>query len=167
MALRFKRGMGSTADLPQMLGKPYRCDYTMNWLANPLCWEYTREAWSEIIQFGRPTSAVIAPPPAPAEAYGTVAAPYDCVANPQGDPSCPGYDAAVAASIAAGKAQTNQNISEFFKNQPSVGPGCDGQYQDENGEWQCPSPASTNWLLYGALAAVGVVVLVSIGGRSR
>jgi hypothetical protein len=166
MAIRLKRGMGSTADLPtSIFGGPYHCEYAVNWAVNPACWKYSTTAWDQMVQFGRPDSSVIAPPPAVPEAYGKTAAPYDCAANPQGDPSCPGYDAAVAVALAAGKAQTDANVQNFYANQPSVGPGCTGQYQDENGDWQCPS-GSTNWMLYGVLAIVGVVALTSIGGGS-
>ena len=164
MAYRHRHGLAAVSDLPTVFGSPYHCEYAQNWIVNPECWQYSTTAWSQIVQFGLPTSAVIAPPPAVSAAYGTVAAPYDCTANPAGNPSCPGYDAAVAASIAAGNAQTKANISNFFSEQPSVGPGCTGQYQDANGDWQCPS-STTNWLLYGGIA-LGVFALVAMGGGS-
>ena len=154
------RGLGAVSDLPTFLdGSPYHCEYALNWAAYPPCWKYSTSAWAQILQFGLPGSNVIAPPPAVPAAYGTVAAPYDCAANPAGSPSCPGYDAAVSASIAAGAAQTKANESAFFASQPSVGPGCTGQYQDENGNWICPTSTGTNWLLYAGLAAAAFGVL--------
>jgi hypothetical protein len=159
------RGVGSTADFPaDLFGGFVDCRKTFSYWIDPRCWKYSQAAWEQMAQFGEPSASAIAPPPAVPEAYGHVAAPYDCAANPAGDPSCPGYDAAVAAALKAGKAQTDTNILDFFKSQPNVAPECAGAYQDDSGNWQCPEKKGINWLLWGGIA-VGGVLLVSLVGR--
>ena len=63
--------------------------------------------------------------------------------------NCPEYSAAVDASIAEGKALTDQALLDWYGQQSPV-----------------TDPASTNWLLYGVLAVVGLVAVVSVGGGS-
>lgn len=163
------RGLGAMADLPQSIfGNPVDCRAYMTWISTPECWKYAPSAWEQIVAFERPPSSIIAPPPAVGAAYGSVAAPYDCTANPAGNPSCPGYDAAVTAALKAGAAQTSSNIQAWASIQPSVPPSCDGAYQDANGDWQCPATSTTNWLLYGGIAlGVFALVAVSSGGPRR
>lgn len=149
------RGMGSKEDLPKSIfGGNVDCRNLMTYIATPECWDYTREAWRQIVAFDRPTSAIISPPPAVGEALSKVPAPY----------TTEEYNAAVDAAIAAGKEATNENVMEFFKRVPNVAPECEGAYLDDAGEWQCPS-AGIPWWVWLA-GGVGVFAVVALSGGS-
>jgi hypothetical protein len=106
-------GLGSKEDLPKSIfGGNVDCRNLMTYIATPECWDYTREAWRQMVAFDRPTSAVIAPPPAVGEALSKVPAPYTTAE----------YNAAVDAAIAAGKEATDENVREFFKGATQPGP---------------------------------------------
>lgn len=141
-------GLASVEDLPGTMFGTIHCNRLVNWLVNPECWDRSPEAWEQVLAFGRPDSSLVKPPVAPPETFGTVAAPFDCAANPASDPSCPGYDAATAAAIAAGKAQTDEGMRQFF---------------EEQGEVRGSDSQGLSWILWlaGGLAVAGIF----LGGR--
>lgn len=153
MPYGFNHGMGSTADLPQSIfgGGPVDCTKNFTWLVTPECWHYSTSAWEQVVAFQQPPSSVIKPPPAVGAGTSTVPAPYACSDGSltTAATNCPEYSSAVDASIAQGKALTDQALLDWYGQQAPV-----------------TDPSSTNWLLYGALAAVGLVALVFVGGGS-
>lgn len=94
--------------------------------------------------------------PAVPAAYGTVAAPYDCVANPIGNPSCPGFDAALAASTAAQKAAADAANQAFFAGiaKSAAQDQCPTSTLIDNGDgtWSCPA-GSACFSLFNSFSA--------------
>jgi hypothetical protein len=122
---------------------------SLNAAFNPKCFAMSQTGWEQAAQFGTLSQPVA--PAAPTQEQ--IAATYS-------DPSAlPGV--LVDQAAAATQAQT----SATFANQLSVGPGCTGATLSADGTtWTCPT--STNWLMWAAIAAAGLgVVLLLKGGR--
>jgi hypothetical protein len=137
-------GAGTTAD----------CNVGWQWALNSGCWKYSPSAWSQMAQFAQPPSSVIAPPPAVDAGTSTVPAPYKCSSGAMetAATNCPEYSAAVDASLAAGKALTDQAMLDWYAVQSPV--------------LDSSASGSTNWLLYAGIALAGVFALSVVGGGS-
>jgi len=161
------RGIGDTASTFGVSTNPaYDCSNAFLWALNAKCWAYSPAAWSQMRQFA-PPPAPTAPPPAPPEAYGTVPAPFDCAADPTSSPSCPGYDAAVAAAIAARDAENKARAQQAMSEQPNVAPDCDGAYLDDTGNWRCPYKFSMPLWGWALIGVGGLWAVASIMGGRR
>jgi hypothetical protein len=141
------------------------CTSTIAWALDPRCWKYAPSAWNQMCQFTVPPSPV--PPPAVGAGTSTTPAPYDCAATPLASPSCPGYDAAVSAALAAGETATQIQNQEWANQQPIVMPNCgsDTPVQDSAGNWTCPS--SMSWSTIALIAAGIIGAGIFFSGRRR
>lgn len=101
------RGMGGVEVLPTVMlpigistGTPYHCEYTMNWLVNPRCWQYSPSTWASMI------AGNLAAPPAPTGAALTT-------------PPASGADAAALAQSLANQQLVAQNAIDAAQVQSS------------------------------------------------
>lgn len=144
------------------------------------CWSCTdimaNAAQNAVIYPTLTQGAPLPPPSTPAvpAGYGTTAAPYDCAANPAGDPSCPGYDAAIAAVTAqqsaaqkaAASAQMQQTADQIRADAQA---NCPNQTLIDNGDgtFSCPNPilGVPTWVWLAGGGVVAAALLMSRGGR--
>ena len=115
----------------------------------PKCWAMSPSAWEQAAQF----KTIAAPVAVAAPTTDQITATYS-------DPSALSSELISAATTAT---QT-QNAANM-QTQLSVAPtNCTGGTENADGTWTCPT--STNWLMWGAIAAGSIVVLVLLkGGR--
>jgi hypothetical protein len=122
------------------------------WAAiDPTCFAYSPSAWSQMAGFS-PSALATMPvaPSAVSAGASTVPAPYT-----QAE-----YDAAVNAALAQGLTETQANNLAASQSQSSV---C-GSGESLAADGSCV--ASTNWLLWGGVALVGLFAIVALGGGS-
>jgi hypothetical protein len=150
------------------------CSSATNWALAPACWSMSPSAWkqSEALTGG---AAIPPPPPAVDMGTSTLPAPYACQADATSSPSCPGYTAAINASIAQQTA-ANQAAQQVAMNQVAANvkaqtqAGCPdlALIQNADGTWSCPQTPSTGGMsltTIALLAAGGLVVGMYLMGR--